>query len=62
MDDYPTNSLLKKAFEPAVASTVRNYFSPKANKTRGSSSLLSSKSPTKTVFQQTANQDLAIEL
>jgi len=49
-----SNSLLKNAFEPAVASTVRNYSSPKANKKKGSSSLLSSKSRTETVFQQAA--------
>ena len=31
------SSLLKKAFEPAVASTVRNCSAPKANKMKGSS-------------------------
>jgi hypothetical protein len=37
------SSLLKKAFEPSLASTGRNCSSPKANKTRDSSQLISSK-------------------
>jgi hypothetical protein len=59
MSGYPTNGLLKKVFEPAVASAVRNYSWPKANKKRCSSSLLSSKSRHETVFQQPAHQDLS---
>jgi hypothetical protein len=46
------SSLLKKVFEPAVASAVRNYSSPKANKKRCSSSLLSSKSRHETVLSR----------
>jgi len=59
MSGNPTNSLFKKVFEPAVASTVRNYSSPKANKKGCFSSLLSSKSRNEIVFQQPANQDFA---
>jgi len=36
-DVISPNSLLKKASAPTIASTVRNYYSPKANKKRGSS-------------------------
>ncbi len=50
-----TSSLLKKDFERAVASTVRNYRPPKANKKKGSSLLRSSEWRAKTVFQQTAS-------
>lgn len=54
--DRLSDSLLQKAFELGLARTARNRRSPKADKTRNSSRLISSKWRTKTVFQQTANR------
>jgi len=53
---------LKKDLELSIAGPVRNHRSPKANKSRGSSSPRSSEWRAKTVFQQTASCCWSIDI